>query len=84
MKVIARGHIGVYEPTGQYQLYIEDLQPDGVGALNLAFEQLKEKLGGRGAVPRGPKKTVAALSYTHRRDYLPNRRGGARHCDHFG
>ena len=48
MKVIARGHIGVYEPTGQYQLYIEDLQPDGVGALNLAFEQLKEKLGAEG------------------------------------
>ena len=48
MKVIARGHVGVYEPTGQYQLYIEDLQPDGVGALNLAFEQLKEKLGAEG------------------------------------
>lgn len=48
MKVIARGHVGVYEPSGQYQLYIEDMQPDGVGALNLAFEQLKEKLSAEG------------------------------------
>lgn len=48
MKVIARGHVSVYEPTGQYQFYIEDMQPDGVGALNLAFEQLKEKLGVQG------------------------------------
>ncbi len=44
MKVIARGHVGVYEANGQYQLYIEDMQPDGVGALNLAYEQLKRKL----------------------------------------
>ena len=33
MKVICRGRVAVYEPTGQYQLYIEDMQPDGIGAL---------------------------------------------------
>lgn len=44
MKVIARGRVRVYEASGQYQLYVDDMQPDGVGALNLAYEQLKEKL----------------------------------------
>lgn len=44
MKVIARGHVSVFERDGQYQLYIEDMQPDGAGALSIAFEQLKKKL----------------------------------------
>ena len=44
MKVIARGRVSVYEASGQNQLYVDDMQPDGVGALNLAYEQLKEKL----------------------------------------
>lgn len=44
MKVIARGRVSVYEASGQYQLYVDDMQPDGVGALNLAYKQLKEKL----------------------------------------
>ena len=44
MKVICRGRVAVYEPTGQYQLYIEDMQPDGIGALSLAYEQLKKSL----------------------------------------
>ena len=44
MKVSARGRVRVYEASGQYQLYVDDMQPDGVGALNLAYEQLKEKL----------------------------------------
>ena len=43
MKVICRGRVAVYEPTGQYQLYIEDMQPDGIGALSLAYEQLKTR-----------------------------------------
>ena len=38
MRVIIRGRVSVYEPAGQYQLYAEDMQPDGVGALSLAFE----------------------------------------------
>ena len=44
MNVIVRGRVSVYEATGQYQFYVEDIQPDGIGALNLAFEQLKLKL----------------------------------------
>ena len=44
MKVIAHGSVTVYPPNGQYQLVINDMQPDGLGALNLAYEQLKEKL----------------------------------------
>ena len=44
MKVLIRGRVAVYEPTGQYQLYAEDMQPEGIGALSLAFQQLKERL----------------------------------------
>ena len=58
MKVIARGHVGVYEANGQYQLYIEDMQPDGLGALNLAFEQLKQKLEKEGLFAQERKKTL--------------------------
>lgn len=48
MKVIVRGRVSVYEPSGQYQLYAETMQPDGAGALSLAFEQLKERLEAEG------------------------------------
>ena len=44
MKVLLRGDITVYEPSGQYQIYVKEIQPDGIGDLYLAFEQLKEKL----------------------------------------
>lgn len=48
MKVLIRGRVSVYERDGQYQLYAEDMQPDGVGALQQAYEQLKEKLAKEG------------------------------------
>lgn len=42
MRVIVRGRVSMYEAAGQYQIFVDDMQPDGVGALNLAFEQLKK------------------------------------------
>lgn len=44
MKVLVTGDITVYEQSGQYQIYVKAMQPDGIGDLYLAFEQLKEKL----------------------------------------
>ncbi|MEB1806540.1 MAG: exodeoxyribonuclease VII large subunit [Bacillaceae bacterium] len=44
MKVLIRGEITVYEAYGQYQMYAREMQPDGVGSLYMAYEQLKEKL----------------------------------------
>jgi len=48
MKVIARGRIGVYQPRGEYQFILDYLEPLGIGALALAFEQLKKKLAAQG------------------------------------
>ena len=72
MKVIARGHVSVFERDGQYQLYIEDMQPDGAGALSIAFEQLKKKLEAEGLfaqerkrpIPRFPKRVGVVTSPT--------------------
>lgn len=48
MRVIAGGRVSVYEQGGQYQLYVREMQPDGVGSLWLAFEQLKKALAAEG------------------------------------
>lgn len=58
MKVICRGRVTLYEATGQYQYYIEDMQPDGIGALYQAYEQLKEKLQSKGLFDESHKKTI--------------------------
>ena len=58
MKVICRGRVTLYEATGQYQYYIEDMQPDGIGALYQAFEQLKEKLQSKGLFDQIHKKPI--------------------------
>jgi len=60
MKVIAQGRITVYERDGQYQLYINEMQPDGIGALHLAFEQLKGKLQQEGLFAPEKKKPLPA------------------------
>lgn len=70
MKVICFGQVGVYERDGVYQLYCRDMQPDGVGALTIAFEQLKVQLAEEGlfdeehkkAIPKYPQKIGVATS----------------------
>ncbi len=64
MKVICRGRVAVYEPTGQYQLNIEDMQPDGIGALTLAYEQLKKKLADKGLFDSAHKKPLPRFPKT--------------------
>lgn len=56
MKVLVIGHISVYEPTGSYQIYVEQMEPDGVGQLYQAYEQLKKKLADEGLfnLPKKP------------------------------
>lgn len=61
MQVICRGRVGVYEPRGEYQLILEYIEPKGVGALQLAFEQLKAKLGKEGLFDHDHKKPIPML-----------------------
>lgn len=64
MKIIARGRISLYETTGQYQFYVEDMQPDGVGSLSLAFEQLKTRLENKGYFAAERKKPIPPFPKT--------------------
>ena len=61
ISVIARGHLSVYEARGEYQLYVEYLEPAGLGALQLAFEQLKQKLAAEGLFDIARKKPLPLL-----------------------
>src|SRR3989339_1013741 len=58
MKVIARGAITVYPPRGNYQVDVDQLQPVGVGELQLAFERLKQKLSAEGLFDPDRKKLL--------------------------
>ena len=60
MKVIVRARVSSFPRTGQVQLYVSEVIPDGVGALNLAFEQLKSKLQAEGLFDPAHKKPIPA------------------------
>lgn len=64
ISVIARGRLSVYEARGEYQLYVELLEPAGLGALQLAFEQLKAKLAAEGLFDPARKKPLPVLPHT--------------------
>jgi exodeoxyribonuclease VII large subunit len=61
LKLIVRGSISVYEPRGEYQIYVEHIEPSGVGALQLAFEQLKKRLEAEGLFDEARKKPLPVL-----------------------
>lgn len=64
MKVLIKGNVSVFERDGQYQLYAEEMQPDGIGALHLAFEQLKNRLEKEGLFDIKYKKRIPFLPGT--------------------
>lgn len=64
MNIIVYGRISLYTPSGQYQLYAEDIQPDGIGALYVAYEQIKEKLSKEGLFDVSRKKPIPKIPST--------------------
>ncbi len=58
MKVILHGRVSVFPRDGQYQIYVDDMQPDGIGALYLAFEQLRKKLEAEGLFDQSRKRPL--------------------------
>ena len=64
MKVLARGRISSYPKSGQVQLYAADMMPDGIGALTIAFEQLKQRLYEEGLFDTEHKKPIPAFPST--------------------
>src|SRR5687768_8478151 len=61
LRVVARARVSVYEPKGEYQIICEHLEPEGLGALQLAFEQLKQRLSAEGLFDARRKRTLPAL-----------------------
>ncbi|MFQ5429901.1 MAG: exodeoxyribonuclease VII large subunit [Phycisphaerae bacterium] len=64
LEVIATGSVDVYEPRGQYQLYVRRLEPRGVGALELAFNQLRDRLATEGLFDPSRKRSLPVLPET--------------------
>ncbi|WP_017755723.1 exodeoxyribonuclease VII large subunit [Calidifontibacillus oryziterrae] len=58
MKVLIRGEVTIYESYGQYQIYVKEMQPDGIGSLYLAYEELKKKLETEGLFSQDRKKPI--------------------------
>jgi len=61
LKVIAHGYINIYPPKGDYQFYLDNIEPEGKGALFLAFEQLKKKLKNEGLFDNDTKKSIPLI-----------------------
>ena len=61
MRVIVRCRISLFERDGAFQVYVEDMFPDGIGAMQMAFEQLKEKLDKEGLFAPEHKKPLPAM-----------------------
>ena len=74
MTVVAHGSVQVYEQQGRYQLYVDRLEPSGVGALALGIEQLKQRLSAEGLFDERRKRRLPLLP---RRVVVVTSRSGA-------
>jgi len=77
LEVLSTGHIDVYAPGGKYQLYVDKLEPAGVGALQLAFEQMVAKLRKEGLFDEAHKQALPL--YPMRIGILTSESGAALH-----
>ena len=72
MNVLVKGSVTVYESSGQYQMYVQEMQPDGIGELFLAYEQLKERLEKEGLFQPDQKEANSNVSSNNWYHYIAN------------
>lgn len=77
MEILATGHVEVYPPHGKYQFYVDQLEPDGIGALQIAFEQMYAKLKAEGLFDQRHKKPIPP--YPMRIGIVTSKSGAAVH-----
>ena len=82
MEVVSFGSVTVYEPRGQYQLIINKIEPKGIGALQLAFQQLKEKLEKEGLFDHAHKKNYPIHTSENWNSDVTYRSSNQRHSKH--
>src|ERR1700683_1437021 len=79
MKVVVRGRVNIYETRGTLQFYAEEMEPRGVGSLQIAFEQLKKRLGEEGLFRAGPQTRPPLFAANSRNRNCARRRRIARY-----
>ena len=82
LHVLVRGRVSVYEQRGQMQLVAETMEPVGAGSLQLAFEQLKERLKAEGLFDAERKKPLPMFPRTRGHRHFAHRRGHSRLSQH--
>ena len=75
LRVVVHGRIDLFEPQGALQLYVESLQPAGIGDLALRFEELKARLAAEGLFDAARKRPLPVAARDHRGHHEPDRRG---------
>ena len=80
LEVVALGGLDLYPARGTYQLVVQELIPEGIGALELAFRQLREKLAEEGLFAPERKSTTPSFSASNRTRHQSARGGGERHA----
>ena len=72
-QIVGLGRISLYEPRGTYQILLEYIEPKGIGALQIAFEQLKQKLAEEGLFDEKHKKSIPGLPRKNWTDHISHR-----------